>query len=317
MITQKMETPVVYFYGDKPQKVTFDVSFPGGIISQSYPATTKSFPDAIPGVELKNGFASYEVNVLKNTSAQPPYVAADNIYSHARNVASDLIQVGTETEKFIFYRGLGEFKTTLLSTSRNGALNLLNQGEEKIPAAFLIYSDGKDGGDIIDIGSLNANESKNIGAKKIAKITVSSKSQDQFLASARSKLLKSLVAAGLNRDEALSMVDTWEHGYFKTPGLRVLYILSRHEVEKILPAKVTPAPEIFNRVFVGRIEVLLDTTEKKVLSNIIQQQDQYDVNQLGRMAQPILSRTKEVAREQGFLTSALNKLIESLIAKIQ
>jgi hypothetical protein len=88
-------------------------------------------------------------------------------------------------------------------------------------------------------------------------------------------------------------------------------------VEQILPAKVTPAPEVLNRVFVGRIEVLLDIAEKKVLSDIIQQQDQYDVNQLGRMAQPILLRTKEIAREQGLLKPALNKLIDSLIAKIQ
>ncbi len=71
-ITQKMETPVVYFYSDTEQKVSFDVSFPGGIISQSYPAATFSRPEAIPGVEFKNGFAHYEVNVLRSSDKAPP-----------------------------------------------------------------------------------------------------------------------------------------------------------------------------------------------------------------------------------------------------
>ncbi|MCB0411152.1 MAG: hypothetical protein KDD22_01415 [Bdellovibrionales bacterium] len=143
MITQKMETPVVYFYSDRSQKVDFDVSFPRGIISQSYPATSYSLPEAIPGVELKNGFAHYEVNILKAATVGLPFVDPSNIYSHARHVASDLIRVGQEVEKFIFYRGLGEFKTKLLTTSKNGNLHVRNKGICRIPAVFFFYTDGE------------------------------------------------------------------------------------------------------------------------------------------------------------------------------
>jgi len=80
MITQKMETPVVYSYSDQPRRVNFDVLFPGGIISQSYPAP--------PGSTL-----------------QPPPVEPGNIYAHARHVANDRIRVGGEIEKFIFSHG--------------------------------------------------------------------------------------------------------------------------------------------------------------------------------------------------------------------
>lgn len=153
-ITQKMETPVVYFYSDRPQAVNFDVSFPGGIISQTYPDATDSAPKAQAGVELKNGFAHYDVRILKDSSQTVPFVAPSNIYSHARNVASDLIQVGQETEKFIFYRGLGDFNSKLSTSSQNGNLRILNRGDGQIPSIFLLYNDGAGHGDFMSLGKL-------------------------------------------------------------------------------------------------------------------------------------------------------------------
>jgi hypothetical protein len=43
-ITQKMETPVIYFYGDKAEKVLVDVRFPEGVITDTYPAPLFTFP---------------------------------------------------------------------------------------------------------------------------------------------------------------------------------------------------------------------------------------------------------------------------------
>lgn len=88
-------------------------------------------------------------------------------------------------------------------------------------------------------------------------------------------------------------IDAWENGYFKTPGLRILYVLNRHEVDEILPVQVSPQPNELSRVFVGRIELLLDTDEEQVLSQILKFQRQYEISQLGRMAQPILLRVEE------------------------
>ncbi len=316
MITQKMETPVVYFYSDRSQKVDFNVSFPGGIISQSYPATSYSLPEAIPGVEMKNGFAHYEVNILKDVTTAPPFVDPSNIYSHARNVASDLIQVGQETEKFIFYRGLGEFKTKLLTTSKNGSLRIQNNGTDRIPAVFLVYTDGQKHGDIISLGKIDSRDNVVVSSRAIAKLQSTEQPLSTFLTAARQRLLQSLTKAGLFADEAQSMIDTWESGYFKTPGLRILYVLSRQEVEEILPVQVSPQPDELNRVFIGRIEILLDTVEEQVLAQVIVQADQYDVLQLGRMAQPILLRVQEMARLKGILTAELSATIDSLISQI-
>ena len=107
------------------------------------------------------------------------------------------------------------------------------------------------------------------------------------------------MTAGLNKDEAVAMVRTWEHGYLKVPGLRLLYVLPRAEVDQILPITMTPSPDKFERVFVGRIEILLDTEEERVLTEVAN--PYFRVDSLGRFAEPILRRVAEVYenRERG------------------
>ncbi len=314
-ITQKMETPIVYFYADEPQQIQFDVSFPNGIISQSYPMPQTTRPYALPGVKLKNGFASYRIDVLQNTNQQPPPVTADNIYSHARKTQSNLIQLGNEVEKFIFYRGLGEFRTELHITSRKGHLQLQNQGKQNIPAAFLIYTDGATRGDFISLNTISLNQSIHISAERIEKLKLTTKNQNQFLAEAKAQLLAHLKYQGLFHDEAEAMINTWEHGYFQTPGLRVLYVLNAHEVEAILPAKITPNPNEFHRAFVGRLEILLDTDEEIFLREILRDGKKFDTKKLGRMAHPILLRIKELASEKKLLTDDISEILDHLISQ--
>ena len=316
LITQKMETPVVYFYSDVERSVSFDVWFPGGIISQSYPAPQSSLPHATPGVPLKNGFAHYKVDIVKNDSAQPPSVEPSNIYSNARNVASDLIRSNNEIEKFIFYRGLGEFKTLLQTTSHQGQLQLINSGAEVIPKAFLVYTDGQHHGAMLDLGSLVVGESIQVPSQVIKMLRATNQSQNQFLKFAQISLLNALTDAGLYNDEAQAMVDTWKSGYFKTPGLRFLYILANYEVESVLPVRIVPTPDNFTRAFVGRIEILLDTEEEHILNQILTDGRNFDVSTLGRMAYPILLRMQKVAKEKGLLSASLKRSIDELIQQI-
>jgi hypothetical protein len=118
------------------------------------------------------------------------------------------------------------------------------------------------------------------------------------------------VGSGLYLDEAVAMVNTWEHGYFRTPGLRVLYILNRNEVENLLPMTITPAPQSMNRVFVGRIEVLRDVEENLILSQILKEKDSFNVMALGRFAPSIINRVYQVAKERGLLDSKLQSLFD-------
>ncbi|MBY0385463.1 hypothetical protein K2X05_09915, partial [bacterium] len=68
-ITQKMETPVLYFYGTPPlgQRVKVKVDFPEGVITETFPAPVSSFPKNSQVVEIKNGTATFDVEVLPST----------------------------------------------------------------------------------------------------------------------------------------------------------------------------------------------------------------------------------------------------------
>src|SRR5690349_2772394 len=51
----KMETPVTYFYSDKPMKARVQVAFPSGVLTQWYPAVASFYPwvaeaNAAPGL---------------------------------------------------------------------------------------------------------------------------------------------------------------------------------------------------------------------------------------------------------------------------
>lgn len=308
-ITQKMETPVLYFHSDVPRNVSVEVGFPGGIISQTYPAPVISFPAPIEGVKLKNGFNRFNVDVLTDSVATPVAVAPGNIYSYARQVKANTIKSGNEVEKFIFYRGLGKFDTQLLLTSKNGNITAENKSPKRIPAVFLV-DNTDDGGAIASLGELNGNEQKFISEKSILALKSHHQNFSLFARNAKALLLKSLVANGLNKDEAQAMVNTWEHGYFKTKGLRILYVLNREEVESILPMKITPKPSKLNRVFVGRIEVLLDTEENEILAQIIKERESFDVLSLGRFAPSIIARIHELAEDRGLLDSSLESVFD-------
>src|SRR5262249_57791156 len=73
-----------------------------------------------------------------------------------------------------------------------------------------------------------------------------------------------LVKAGLYPKEARAMVNTWEKSYFRTEGLRLLYVLPPATVDEVIPIQIKPAPEQLVRVMVGRVEVLTPGAERRI-----------------------------------------------------
>jgi hypothetical protein len=86
-----------------------------------------------------------------------------------------------------------------------------------------------------------------------------------------------LMDAGLNSQEAMAMLRTWEDSYFLKPGLRVFWLVPRDFTDAILPMKITPAPTQLERVLVGRAEVLTPVFEDYLLT-------QYEQDQLKQFA---------------------------------
>ena len=130
---------------------------------------------------------------------------------------------------------------------------------------------------------------------------------------ARGKLIDELIKSGLFKDEAIAMINTWENGYLKVPGLRLLYILPRTEVDEVLPLTLNPLPEKLVRTFVARMEILLDTEEQRILNEIETQRDKFRPSSLGRFAEPILHRIKAVAAKTQNPNSQLLNILDQLI----
>jgi len=64
-----------------------------------------------------------------------------------------------------------------------------------------------------------------------------------------------LIADGLYTDEADAMLKTWELAYFKSPGLRLFYLLPQQWTDAVLPLQCSLLAKV-SRTMVGRIEVV-------------------------------------------------------------
>ncbi len=260
-VTQKMETPVIYFYGEKGETAHVDVDFPAGMISQWFPKASNL---NLHLQEFKKGFMGWDVTLKGVDEVQNiPATLASSIWNPARATKSNVINVGAEDEKFIFYRGLGEFSVPLKITLGDGTVTLNNTSNEDVPALVYLMS-GKSEGvkKFLTIFSLKAGEVRTVKT-----------SSAEASGDLKAELTKALVEAGLFQDEAQAMLATWDESYFHTEGERLLYILPREWTEKILPMRVTPTPTKLERVLIGRVELFSKTAQKSFISNALKTHD--------------------------------------------
>jgi hypothetical protein len=226
-------------------------------------------------------------------------------------VDSNLIRSGKEQEKFLFYRGIGRFQPRIGIRSSQGSLQLSASRKDDEPQAlFLVYVNEAGNSHLLDLAELKAGRPQTVSAATIRDLKSGSVGVDS---QQRQHLIAGLVRSGLTADEAIAMVNTWERGYLTVPGLRLLYILPRQEVDEVLPLTITPAPEKLVRSFVGRIEVLLDTDEREIFARIQKENKFYQLSNLGRFAEPILRRIQEVYRAECIADPELGAVIQRLI----
>jgi hypothetical protein len=102
------------------------------------------------------------------------------------------------------------------------------------------------------------------------------------------ELERVLVQAGLVQREAAAMVNTWRDTWFEA-GTRVLYIMPAEDVNSVLPLRVEPTPARVARVFVGRMEVVTEATQRAV-GEAIGRGDDAALLRYGRFLGPIADR---------------------------
>src|SRR5207248_672908 len=84
----------------------------------------------------------------------------------------------------------------------------------------------------------------------------SAKPLDEFTRAAADALAARLEESGLFEKEARAMVNTWRASYFRSDGIRVLYILPQAWTDTFIPMHLYPKPRKLVRVMVGRTELL-------------------------------------------------------------
>jgi hypothetical protein len=289
-VTQKLETPVLYFYG-RADHADVTVRFPPGLISEWFPEASEMSPPIAPDATLQNGSMRWSVDLVSADQIRAPVVPEDSIWAPSRRVSSLGVKSGQEEERFIFYRGLARFERPIRARGTGrGTIDLANDSSEHIPAAFLLRVD-ESGGAIAEIGAIGAGETRSVVT------SLAMRSIEEYRLEARTALARALEASGLYKDEAEAMVDTWNHSYFLNPGTRVLYVAPRAWTDELLPIEIEPSPVELVRTLVGRIEVMLPEEEQAIVNDLTlaaSGQKLLGIDAYGRFTEPKLRRAVEL-----------------------
>jgi len=292
--TVRMETPVMYFYSSREMAVHVKVLLPQGLITEWYPQAeyevyqkTRSggqmrrLPTNLNGIDtslrsLTGAIEWPNIQVEPATSPAVPMENGPSRYYAARATDAAPITVGDQHEKFLFYRGVARFPVPLSARlERDGRVAVQNTGAEPVPVAILFENRGG-----------------RIGFRNMGAITDTATwnrpSLDGSMAVLRYDLETALTAQGLYPPEAQAMLSTWQDSWFEE-GSRLIYILSSHAVDGVLPLQVDPAPAEAARVFVGRIELVTPEMESAVEQAIVKR-DGPALARYGRFLDPIMNR---------------------------
>ena len=330
---QRLETPVIYFYADRPMLVNVDVAFPRGSITEWYPQAAQIGPTFAADTNGPRGGILSESRAIwrnleiipssKNDSWLSQQLLQDSSGSHyfaARETGASSVRANltsptnstAETEKFIFYRGAGSFTTPLhVTVDSNNLVTVENTGADRLAHLFLVdIHDGHGAFSVLDeLGSSNSVawlQLTNGFAEHWNQFPLA-----QFQTEIGAQMEASLVSEGLFPEEAKAMVKTWRDSWFTEQGVRILYILPRAWTDEILPLTLTPRPKELTRVMVGRAEIITPDVQAN-LSRLLTKAQQGDIlarvraeaalRKLGRFAGPAL----QLANAQAGQTNVIN-----------
>lgn len=248
-VTMRLETPVVYFYlpeGEKNRKLDVEVAFKGGWLSQFYPfaeanityndVATKRITDETRGTLV---WKALEIGA----GGDGPQTE-DTVWLAPRKVRSAPVRTANgESEKFLFYRGVGNLHGQLTAKRSGEGIALL--GDEKVNRIWHV--------DVRSDGAVAWQ--KDVSHKRAFGHFKKEDYGQVNLPDLKKDMQEALVEDGLFADEAAAMLETWEHSYFKAPGERVFYLVPQSWTDEILPIRFS-VPAQVTRVMIGRIELI-------------------------------------------------------------
>ena len=276
LVTMRLETPVIYFYPPANQITPFllnvDVQFRGGWLTEFYPKAKADAPGLIGGnFRFRNltpqtiGSLGWHDLKVGTTGAGPQ--TTDNVWLAPRKVnAVPVSTAGGESEKYLFYRGVGQLRAPLrVSGDTSSTLTVQANFDEvlasqkSLPIKHLWLVDiAEDGGTAyraLDPVTVTSD------TRAVVATTHAHFSPGEYARSKEDRGLlkqsmhKALVVEGLYDDEATAMLATWNRAYFESPGLRLFFVVPREWVDYYLPLSMSKPADV-NRVMIARVELV-------------------------------------------------------------
>jgi hypothetical protein len=328
----KGETPVIYFYAKRPEQVRVQVGFPTGLWTQWYPQADLVGP-ALAQVgsppRLRNGHISWNVTVVPPESGRAglPPADEDALWNYARDVDASYVSAVDSTrgdkpkewERFIFYRGLGDAPLPVEVGVDGDAIGITSSIDlrhlyvlrvEGGRAAYSYVPALASGG----------------GGARIALSMNASRPLGQFVDEIAADLAGRLVESGLYAKEARAMVNTWRTSYFKTDGVRVLFVLPGSWTNTYIPLEMTPAPAELVRVMVGRVEVLTKDRERRAEAAVrdlaspdaaTRERAFATLRDEGRYVEPIVRRTLRTTSDERVRELSRRLLLTDFVTELR
>jgi hypothetical protein len=277
MVTMRLETPVIYFYPPKGQRqplpIDVSVRFRGGWLTEFYPQAQAEAP------RLEGGSFDFGVLTPQTTSsltwadlqvgtdAAGPETS-EHVWLAPRKVAAaNVTNTSGESERYLFYRGVGRLRAPLRSTldRKSGQLTLFANFDEvltsrqaaEIPVLWLVQVREDGHCAFRKFGGLDVSDDP---AAALAKADYRFADGDFHAANRallETEMHAALVADGLYPDEATALLTTWQRSYFASPGLRLFYLVPRVWTDHYLPLSLSRQADM-QRVMIGRLELIGD-----------------------------------------------------------
>ena len=282
-VRNRLETPVIYFYPpagrDKPMRIDVDVQLRGGWLSEYYPNATAHAP-GIKRHELNpHAVGSLQWQGLEIGASGEIPQTDDHVWLAPRKTEAATVKTPEgEAERYLFYRGVGNFSGPLRVETdiEENQLRLISRfhtlnadAEITIPAAWLVHVKADGSLAFRSLGAMVASPHK---AQQLQEIS-SEFEAEEFSEANRERLIdnmhQALVDDGLFDDEATAMLSTWRRAYFHTAGLRLFYLLPRQWTDDRMPLTLS-VPAKVERVMVGRIELITDQ-QRELLTTLSQE----------------------------------------------
>ena len=288
LVRMRLETPVIYFYPPPQQEtpLTLDVRvrFRGGWLTQYYPLAEPNAPG------LRNGqfnFGDLNTETVGSLTWRNLQVGANGhgpetdspVWVAPREVSAATVTAESkESEKYLFYRGIGGFSAPIAAISdlESNRLTLnsnfadhLRGSQREIGPFWLVHvrTDGSCAFRKAEAMPLVVHQGQRLTEMPLQF------GEDEFdggnLHRLCAELHVALTRAGLYDAEATAMIETWRRAYFRTAGLRLFFVVPQAWTDEQLPLEISTPAEL-RRVMVARIELI--SPEQRQLLALFQQQ---------------------------------------------